>query len=152
MIQKRQSLNSVAFHCFLYNNIKGSPEFDVGRFYPVCILKSMRYVFFAHPLRVLNEIFDLSKATSARPRKLGDRIILVHPSLSPRARDWWTTHLNLTTRKKSEDPKVVTLAEKITRDTLEIFSNSARKLLRLFAIKCLSSLLGISGKDHTNGT
>ena len=45
--------------------------FDVGRFYPGCILKSMRYVFFAHPLRVLNEIFDLSKATSARPRKLG---------------------------------------------------------------------------------
>jgi hypothetical protein len=33
----------------------------------------MRYDFFAHLLRVLNEIFDLSKATSARPRKLGLR-------------------------------------------------------------------------------
>jgi hypothetical protein len=30
-------------------------------------------VFFAHPLRVLNDIFDPSKATSARPRKLGLR-------------------------------------------------------------------------------
>ena len=29
--------------------------------------------FFAHPLRVLNDIFDPSKATSARPRKLGLR-------------------------------------------------------------------------------
>jgi len=27
--------------------------------------------FFAHPLRGLNEILDPSKATSARPRKLG---------------------------------------------------------------------------------
>jgi hypothetical protein len=27
--------------------------------------------FFTHPLRVLNDIFDPSKATSARPRKLG---------------------------------------------------------------------------------
>jgi len=26
-------------------------------------------LFFAHPLRVLNDIFDPSKATSARPRK-----------------------------------------------------------------------------------
>ena len=31
----------------------------------------MAYFFFAHPLRVLYEIFDPSKATSARPRKLG---------------------------------------------------------------------------------
>ena len=30
-------------------------------------------VFFAHSLRVLNDIFDPSKATSARPRKLGLR-------------------------------------------------------------------------------
>ena len=45
----------------------------MGRFYSVCILKSMRYDFFARPLRVLNEIFDLPKATSARPRKLGLR-------------------------------------------------------------------------------
>jgi hypothetical protein len=29
--------------------------------------------FFAHPFRVLNEISDPSKATSARPRKLGLR-------------------------------------------------------------------------------
>jgi len=29
--------------------------------------------FFAHPLHVLNEILDPSKATSARPRKLGLR-------------------------------------------------------------------------------
>jgi hypothetical protein len=29
--------------------------------------------FFAHPLRGLNEIFDPSKATFARPRKLGLR-------------------------------------------------------------------------------
>ena len=45
--------------------------------------------FFAHPLRVLNDIFDPSKATSARPRKLGlrpqtVRVRLVGRLLRPR--------------------------------------------------------------------
>jgi hypothetical protein len=45
--------------------------------------------FFAHPLRVLNDIFDPSKATSARPRKLGlwPQTVRVRPAgrfLSPR--------------------------------------------------------------------
>ena len=31
------------------------------------------FAFFAHPLRVLNEIFDPSKATEARARKLSLR-------------------------------------------------------------------------------
>ena len=39
---------------------KGDKEFLEGK-----------VVFFAHPLRGLNEILDPSKATSARPRKLG---------------------------------------------------------------------------------
>ena len=46
-------------------------------------------VYFAHPLRALNDIFDPSKATSARPRKLGLRpqTVRVRPVgrfLSPR--------------------------------------------------------------------
>ena len=45
--------------------------------------KTSRFSFFARPLRVLIEIFDPSNATSARPRKLGDKIIFVHQSLSP---------------------------------------------------------------------
>ena len=47
-------------------NKNGSSGFCVGSFSPFIY-------FLAHPLRVLNEIFDLSKATSARPRKLGLR-------------------------------------------------------------------------------
>jgi hypothetical protein len=44
-----------------------------------CVAQNIKYwlvflgvgIFFAHPFRVLNEISDPSKATSARPRKLG---------------------------------------------------------------------------------
>jgi len=39
------------------------------------------YFFFAYPLRVLNEFSDPTKATSARPRKLGLRPQTVRSAL-----------------------------------------------------------------------
>ena len=51
----------------------GSFGFGVGRFIPAINSDAELLNFFAHPFRVLNEIFDPSKATSARPRKLGLR-------------------------------------------------------------------------------
>jgi hypothetical protein len=47
-----------------------------GRFYPIIVLSLLRehrLFFIAYPLRGLNEIMDPSKATFARPRKLGLR-------------------------------------------------------------------------------
>ncbi len=43
--------------------------------------------FFAHPLRVLNEIFDPTKATFARPRKLSLRPQTVR--VRPAGRSLW---------------------------------------------------------------